>query len=222
MGGDPGTKPDIEIAGVVRDMRYEDLRGEPPRQVFRPFAQVPFVMQVTFYARTTAPAQDFYRMLRPAVSEMDGNLPVYEMRTFDDQMDRSLRTERLIAGLSTAFGVLATLLAVIGLYGVMAYTVARRSHEIGIRMALGAGPGRITGMIVREVALLVAIGIAVALPAYFGLARYVRSQLFGITTGDVGVIAVAIVLIAVVAVAAGMLPARRAAGVDPIRVLRYE
>ncbi|MEZ5404149.1 MAG: ABC transporter permease [Bryobacteraceae bacterium] len=222
MGGNPGTKTDIEIVGIVADLKYESLRDEIPRQVFIPFGQVPYVMEVTSYTRSALSADEFFAAVRKAVSSMDPNLPVYEMRTLDQQLDRSLTTERLIASLSGAFGVLATLLAVIGLYGVMTYTVSQRSREIGIRMALGADGARIAGMVLREVALLVGIGVAVALPAYFGLARFVRSQLYGVTTGDAMVVAGAVVLLGAVALGAGYLPARRAGAMSPLRVLRYE
>ncbi|MEZ5351953.1 MAG: ABC transporter permease [Bryobacteraceae bacterium] len=222
MGGNPGTKTDIEIVGIVSDLKYEDLRKEVPRQVFVPFAQVPYVMEVTFYTRTAADPDQFFASLGQIVHGMDPGLPVYGMRTLDRQISRSLTTERLIAGLSAAFGLLATLLAVIGLYGVMTYTVAQRSREIGIRMALGADGVRIAGMVLREVALLVGIGVAVALPVYFGLARYVRSQLYGVSTGDIAIVAGATILLAGVALGAGYLPARRAGSMSPLRVLRYE
>jgi ABC-type antimicrobial peptide transport system permease subunit len=144
------------------------------------------------------------------------------MKTLERQLDESLVTERMIATLSTAFGELATVLAVIGLYGVMAFMVTRRAREIGIRMALGAQQGNVVWLVMREVLGLVAIGIAAGLPAAFGLASLVRTQLYGIGPNDPLSIALASLVLAIVAVLAGYIPARRAATYDPVQVLRAE
>jgi ABC-type antimicrobial peptide transport system permease subunit len=144
------------------------------------------------------------------------------MMTLERQLDESLITERMIAALSTVFGVLATVLAVMGLYGVMAYTVARRSREIGIRMALGANSGNVVWLVMREVLLLVVGGVGVGLPAALALSKLVRAQLYGVEPDDPRSIAAATLLLAAVAVLAGYLPARRASSYDPVRVLRYE
>jgi ABC-type antimicrobial peptide transport system permease subunit len=144
------------------------------------------------------------------------------MKTLERQLDESLVTERMIASLSTAFGALATVLAVIGLYGVMAFMVTRRSREIGIRMALGAQSGNVVWLVMREVLVLVGVGIAFGLPAAFALAGLVRAQLYGIEPNDPLSIALATLLLAAVAVLAGYIPARRAATYDPVQVLRAE
>jgi ABC-type antimicrobial peptide transport system permease subunit len=154
--------------------------------------------------------------------ELDSSIPIYAMRTTDEQISNSLSTERLIASLSAVFGFLATLLATIGLYGVMAYTVARRTREIGIRMALGAAQSNVVWMVMKEVLVLVAMGVGVGLPAALGLTRLVRSQLFGIAPNDPSTLVIAAVGLAVVASAAGYIPALRASRVDPILALRYE
>jgi len=144
------------------------------------------------------------------------------MKTLERQLDESLVTERLVATLSSVFGALATLLAIIGLYGVMAYMVTRRSREIGIRMALGALAGNVVWLVMREVLLLVGIGIAVGLPAAFAVTRLASSQLYGVSANDPFAMAAATLLLATVALLAGYIPARRAAAYDPVRVLRYE
>jgi len=153
---------------------------------------------------------------------MDSNIPIYAMRTTEEQISNSLSTERLIASLSAVFGFLATLLATIGLYGVMAYTVARRTREIGIRMALGAAQSKVVWMVMKEVLVLVAMGVGVGLPAALALTRLVRSQLFGIAPNDPSTLVMAAAGLAVVASAAGYIPALRASRVDPILALRYE
>jgi ABC-type antimicrobial peptide transport system permease subunit len=144
------------------------------------------------------------------------------MRTTEEQISNNLASERLIASLSAVFGFLATLLATIGLYGVMAYTVARRTREIGIRMALGAAQGNVVWMVMKEVLSLVAVGVGVGLPAALALTRLVRSQLFGIAPNDPSTLVMAAVGLAIVASAAGYIPALRASRVDPILALRYE
>jgi predicted permease len=222
MGGDPGTKTDITIIGVVRDTKYESMRDEMPIEVFRPYRQMEFVTGMNAYLRTERNPEELFATLRKKIQELDSNVPVTDMRTLEKQMEISLVTERLVASLSTAFALLATLLAGIGLYGVMAYTVARRTREIGIRMALGAFSGSVVWLVMREVLLLLAIGMGIGLPAAWALSRYVQAQLYGLTPNDPSTIVLAVLGIAAVATMAGFLPARRATRVDPMRALRWE
>jgi predicted permease len=222
MGGDPGTKIDITVVGVVRDTKYESMRDEMPYEVFRPYRQMEFVTGMYTYLRTDHDPEQYFDTVRRKVREIDSNVPVANLRTLEKQMEISLLTERLVASLSTAFALLATLLAGIGLYGVMAYTVARRTREIGIRMALGAFSGHVVWLVMREVLLLLGIGMVIGLPAAWALTRFVQAQLYGITPADTPTVALAITGIAAVAIMAGFLPARRATRIDPMRALRWE
>jgi predicted permease len=222
MGNDPGTKTDIEVVGVFGDMKYEGVRDEIPIEMVRPYEQMGFTLGMWVYIRTARDPEQMFSAARRAVQQVDATLPVVDMKTLEKQVDNSLVTDRLVAMLSSAFGVLATLLASIGLYGVMAYTVARRTREIGIRMALGAATGKVVWLVMKEVLVLVAIGIVLGLGASWGLTRYVQKELFGIQPNDLTTIVLATIGIACVALASGYVPARRATQVDPIRALRWE
>jgi putative ABC transport system permease protein len=222
MGGDPGTKLDIEIVGVVRDTKYESMRDEVPLEVYRPYHQMEFVIGMYAYVRTARQPEQAFSGIRRVVNTLDPNLPIFQMKTIETQMEESLITERLVATLSSGFGFLATLLAAIGLYGVMAYIVAQRTREIGVRMALGASSRDVVKLVMRDVFILTGIGIAVGLPAAWGLTRMVSSQLYGIQPNDFSTVAAATLGIAFVALLAGYLPALRATRVDPMRALRWE
>jgi predicted permease len=222
MGSDPGTKLDITIVGLVGDTKYESLREDVPIELYLPYTQVEFATEMTAYVRSSQPASVELPALRATVRSLDANVPIYGARTLVDQADRSLVTERLVASLASAFGVLATLLAAIGLYGVMAYTVTRRTREIGIRMALGARRSDVAWLVMREVMVLLGIGLVVGVPAALGLSRLVRAQLYAIQPADAGTMVMAVVGIAAVALLAGYLPGRRATRVDPMQALRWE
>jgi predicted permease len=222
MSGNPGTKLDVEIIGVVRDTKYESMRDEIPDEVYVPYMQANFVLGVTAYVRTARDPNQTFAAVRQTVNRMDSNLPISDLKTLEAQQEESLLSERLVATLSAAFGVLATLLAAIGVYGVMAYTVAQRTREIGVRMALGAEVAHVVWLVMKEVLLLAGIGIAIGLPAAYALTRFTKSQLYGIDPNDAFTITLATAGIALVALASGFIPARRAALVDPIKALRWE
>jgi predicted permease len=222
FGMNPGTKTPIEIIGIVKDAKYTGVRDDIPRQVFFAFMENDFAGGAVMYVRTAIQSEAAFGSIRQVMSQLDSNIPMYNPRTMDAQLDQSLLNDRLVATLSAAFGVLATLLAVIGLYGVMAFTVTRRTREIGVRMALGAVQGDVVWLVMREVLMLVGTGIVLGLAAAWGLGRLVSSQLYGVTANDPATIAGAAVLLAAVALVAGYVPARRATRVNPVLALRYE
>jgi predicted permease len=222
IGSDPGTKVDIEVVGVVADFKYQNMDEKIGRQMFEPYMQMKYPFNVSFYVRSPLDPQTMFRTVREAVRKLDPNLPVFDIRSMDEQIAQNLVVQRLVASLAAVFGALATLLAMIGLYGVMAYLVGRRSREIGIRMALGATQGDVIRAILREVGFLVGIGLAAGLALAFALTGFVKSLLFGVTPNDPLVLAGAFLGLAVVAMFSGWLPAFRAAQTDPSRALRYE
>ncbi|MGA3323808.1 MAG: ABC transporter permease [Terriglobia bacterium] len=222
FGIDPGTHTDMEIIGVVKDIKYTNLRDEIPPQAYIPYLGSHFIGSMTVYLRTASDPDQVMAAVRAKVRELDSNLPIYDMRTTEAQLSNSLSTERMIASLSTVFGFLATLLAAIGLYGVMAYSVAQRRREIGIRMALGAEPSSVIWMVMRDVLLLVAMGIAVAVPTALALMRMVATQLYGLSAHDPSTLALATAGLSLIACAAGYLPALRASRLDPMVALRHE
>jgi predicted permease len=218
-GGGPGTKFDIEIVGVVADSLYEGPREGVRRQVFVPNWGNG---GVAFYVRAGLGSHSAYASLRNEVKKLDASMPIYELKTLGGQLDETLLTERLIALLSAGFGMLATLLAALGLYGVMAFVVARRTKELGVRMALGAQASSVIWLVMRDVLLLLVLGLAVGIPAAIGLGRFVATQLYGIKANDPSIAGASMIVLIVVAALAGFIPARRASRIDPILALRYE
>jgi len=212
----------IQIVGICADTRYATLRDAAPPQFFLPYVQRKEVGGLTYAIRTPlAPAQ-MVPALRAVVQRADRDLPMVNIRTQREQIDANMRMERTFAALSAGFGVLALALACVGIYGIMAYTVANRRNEIGIRLALGAQPGQVRGMILRESTGLAGAGIVVGVVAALLLARMVKSMLYGIEPNDPLTMAAGVLILLAVALAASWIPARRAARVQPMEALRHE
>jgi predicted permease len=219
QGGGPKTKLDTEIIGVVADSLYEGPREGLHRQVFVPnWGNGSGVI----YLRTQSASSTTFSQIRNEVRQLDSAIPLYGLKTVESQLDETLLTDRLIAMLSAGFGLLATLLASVGLYGVMAFVVARRKKELGIRLALGAQPGFVIWIVMREVLLLLVIGLVIGVPAALLLGRYVAAQLYGIQAHDPVIAGSTVVLLSLVSAAAGLIPAHRASRIDPILALRHE
>jgi len=216
LGTNADTKVDMEIVGVVKTFHYRGLRSAEEQAFFPAFAGG------TYYLRTRTHSPAAFGSIRAAVRKVDPALTVEGLRTIDDQLDRVLLTERMLATLASAFAVLATVLVVIGLYGVMSFVVTQRTREIGIRIALGASRGGAVLLVLRDAGLLIVGGLAIAIPAVWSLARIVESQLFGVRPLDGATIAAAVGLVILVALAASALPAHRASTVNPTEALRAE
>jgi predicted permease len=214
--------PDIEIVGVVRGSKYSNVDEKIPKVAYLCYAQDTNPAGLIVYVRSVRDPKTLFPALRREVAALDSTIPVNGLRTMDEQVDQNLSAKRLMSYLSAFFAILATLLAAIGLYGVMAYTVARRTREIGIRVALGAGRSTLIKLVMIEVAALTGIGVAIAIPISFALSRLVRAQLYGIVPNDPASIGTASLILIAVALLAGYIPAERATRVDPIRALRYE
>jgi putative ABC transport system permease protein len=214
--------PAYEIVGLVKNMKYQDLREEATPIVFLAQAQDDQPdLTAQFLIHSTLPASALVGGVKQVIGETSPDIAI-QFRVMTTQIRESLMKERLMATLSGFFGFLAVLLAVVGLYGVISYTVARRTNEIGIRMALGAQRGNVVGMIMREAALLLALGIAIGAGLSLAAARTATSLLFGLKPHDPITLVLAVVALAAVAAAASFLPAHRASRLDPMAALREE
>ncbi|HMD32979.1 MAG TPA: ABC transporter permease [Candidatus Acidoferrales bacterium] len=213
---------DTEIVGVVKDSKYSNLREKPPRHMYMPVAQQDRLFDLTLAVRTTGDPRAAVDLVRAATARVDAHLPIYDVITLQAQIDASLGPDRLIAWLSALFGIVATLLSAIGLYGVVAFSAGRRTREIGIRIALGAMPGNILDLVLRQTGYVVAAGLLLGAGVAFGVSRVVGSMLFGVSPLEPSVYLLAAFLLAAAAALAAYLPARRATRVDPVIALRYE
>jgi len=212
----------VQVVGVCADTHYANLRDEAPPQFFLPYVQQPKVGGLTYAIRTHLPVQALLPALRDVVQKADRDLPIIDVRTQQEQIDANMQMERVFGALTSGFGVLALALACVGIYGVMAYSVANRRNEIGIRLALGAQPHQVRGMILRESTWIALAGIVVGVGTALMMTRLVKSMLYGIQPNDPLTIIGGVSVLLAVALAASWVPARRAAGVQPMEALRHE
>ena len=228
--GDASHSGDYEIIGVVEDAKYQDTRGPAYATVFLPLLQTPagapshdssvYIHDIEL--RVAGKPESLKPAVRRALADTDPNLTVLGVVSFSEQVARNFNRERLIARLTELFGLLALILACVGLYGVTAYTVARRTNEIGIRMALGAERRNILGLVLRGAFTQVVLGLAIGIPAALAGGRLLSAELYGVKSYDAVVLGLAVVTLAACAFVAGFVPARRATRVDPMVALRYE
>jgi predicted permease len=216
------VKLDITVVGVVKDAKYSDMKETPPRVYYTPYLQGSNQSAMHFYLRTGLAPERILESVRRAVAELDPNLPLRHMRTMDEQLDLNMGTERMLSMLTGSFAALATVLAALGLYGVLAFNVARRTREIGIRMALGANAGHVRRLVVRDVLLMIGIGGLVGVASAAAAGKAIESVLYQMKPWDPAVYAAAAGILGTIALLAAYIPARRATTVDPMVALRYE
>ena len=221
MGEGGNDSLNMTIVGLVQDAKYSQVKDTIPPQYFTPYRQGNRVGGMTIYIRTATAPEQVLRSVPPLVAKLDPDLPVEDLKTLPQQVRENVFFDRMIGTLSASFAILATLLASVGLYGVLAYTVAQRTREIGVRMALGADSMRVRGLVLRQVAMMTGIGGAIGVAAAIGIGRAARSLLYELQGHDVVSIVGAVLLLATVALGAAYLPARRASRVDPMQALRY-
>jgi len=222
MGQDGNDSLNIQIVGLVKDAKYSEVKDEAPPLFFTPWRQDAGTSSMNFYVRTSLPPEHLLKSIPPVVKQLDPTLPLEDVKTMAQQIRENVFLDRIISILSAAFALLATLLAGVGLYGVLSYSIAQRTREIGVRMALGADAAHVRSMVLRQVGMMVVIGGGVGIAAALGLGKAAQSQLYQLEGHDPFVFAIAVVLLSAVALGAGFLPARRAAMVDPMQALRYD
>jgi predicted permease len=218
----PAARFDRTIVGVVKDAKYSDLREPVPPVFYSPYGQVARLDGIYFYVRTATEPESMLTSVRATVAGLDPNLPIVNLRTMEAQIENRRSAERLLSRLTGIFGGLATLLAAIGLYGVLAFNVARRTREIGIRIALGANATHVRGLVLRDVTLMLGLGTVAGLSAAAGVSRFLEGMLFSVQPIDAGVYVAASAVLSAIALAAAYVPARRATTVDPLIALRCE
>src|SRR5215831_18207891 len=226
MGWAPGegyrSKLDTTIVGIVEDAKYSEVKQQVPPQFFVPYRQDPGLGAMHVYVRTSGDVAQAASAVTAVVKRLDPNLPIEALETLSAQVRANTYLDRMMTTLSAAFALLATLLAAVGLYGVLAYTVAQRTREIGLRMALGAAPARVRGMVLRQVAIMTLVGGLAGVAGALGVGKGAQALLFQMTGADPAVLALSAIALAMVALGAGFIPAHRASRVDPMRALKYE
>jgi predicted permease len=222
MGDGDNDSLNIQIIGLVPDVKYSDVKDSVPPVYYRAWRQDPRAGNLAYYVRSSLPPSTILGTLRSTMQRIDPNLPVENLKTMPQQVKENVFLDRMISILSSAFALLATLLAGVGLYGVLSYSVTQRTREIGVRMALGADAANVRRLVMKQVATMLVVGGIIGVVAAFGLGNAARSMLFQLEAHDPTAMTIAVVLLACVALAAGFIPARRAAMVDPMHALRYD
>lgn len=222
QGSGPDVKLDTTIVGVVGNIKHQNLRTDMGQAVYRPYLQQDHPGGLELYVRTTQPPELAESSIRQAIHQLDPTLVVNGLRTMDEQIDISTSDSRALAFLAVGFSLLAMILAAVGFYGVLAYSIQQRTREIGVRLALGAQRSRVIALVVSEMALIAAVATAIALPSVVPLARLFGSQLYGVTPFDPLALACAVLLTAFMVILAAIVPARRAASIEPMQALRTE
>jgi ABC-type antimicrobial peptide transport system permease subunit len=217
-----GDSLDIEIVGLATDAKYSEVKAKVPPVFFLPYHQDNRIGSIHFYLRTSTDMAPVLRTIPSVIKKLDPNLPVEGLTTLPQQVRDNVFLDRMISTLSAAFAALATLLAAVGLYGVLAYSVAQRTREIGVRMALGANGSRVRWMVLRQVGLMTLVGGGIGLAGALALGRGAQSLLFELQGHDTGVVALAAMLLGAVALGAGYVPALRASRIDPMQAMRRE
>ena len=217
-----GETLDMEIVGVAADAKYSEVRAAVPPVYFRPYKQGEDIGSLNFYTRTAGDPGQLQSAIPRVIASLDPNLPVDNVRTLPQTVRDNTFLDRFIGVMAGSFAALATLLAAIGLYGVLAYTVSQRTREIGLRMALGAAPARVRSMVLRQVAIMTLVGGVIGVSISLWVGRQAKALLFEMSERDATVYAASILTLALVALAAGFIPAHRASRVDPMTALRYE
>jgi predicted permease len=220
--GGTGGKLDIEIVGMSQDAKYSDVKDAPPPQYFLPYRQQERLGYGYFYVRTATPPEQMLSTIPAVMRKLDASLPLGDVKTMETQIRENVSQDRIISTLSLAFAVLATVLAAIGLYGVLAYTVAQRTREFGLRMALGADGGTVRGMVMKQVMRMAIVGGVIGMVIAIGVGRAAKSLLFEMEGYDPMVLTAATIALAVVSIGAGFIPALRASRIDPMNALRHE
>jgi ABC-type antimicrobial peptide transport system permease subunit len=222
MGTESDDTLDVQIIGLVPDVKYSDVKDSVPPVYYQPWRQDARKGALYFYVKTSLPPDQILASLRATIKRIDPALPVESLKTMPQQVRENIFLERMISILSSAFAMLATLLAGVGLYGVLSFSVQQRTREIGVRMALGADGGNIRSMVMKQVGVMLLIGGTVGIAAALGLGRLAQSQLYELQGHDPIALFSAVLLLTIVAFAAALVPAHRAARVDPMLALRYD